>query len=220
MPAQSPGLAVNALALAALMARCTLGPPYQSTLCRAACTMRCEDHQTNSRVAVRADGPPLELPPTSPLPAATANNPYAPKLTVDQRREAVRRCAGGEPQRAVARHFGVGRRSIENLVQSGRYGGQPKAAVPAPTPGSPPPERVVTIPSGQGARKGVDVLVYGLPVATHRSLEALATEVGWSVAAFAREMLVCCVLPSPPPRAMPIRRVGLRHLVSTWEATG
>lgn len=149
----------------------------------------------------------------SPVPSR-----FAPKLTVEQRRTAVRMHSAGTSLRSVARHFGVWPAAVAHLVRSPRYcaGGRTIEAHNAPA--SPPPAdsgvRIAT------PRAGVDLLVYDLPRSTHRTLEKLAEDVGWSVAAFVREVIVCSVLPSPPHRAMPIRRVGLRHRVSTWKGAG
>lgn len=206
---------MNANVVASLTEQCVLA--HASEPRRAPTSVHCEASSADSAVAVSVGSLHVDLVAASPRSRPTAKNPYAPKLTVDQRREAVRMCERGASQRAVARHFGVGRRCIQNLVERGRYGDQPKTEQPVPPPSSPPSERVVPAPSRRGARRGVDVFVHGLPLATHRSLEALAMEVGCSVAAFVRELIVCSVLPLPPHRAMPIRRVGLRHRIATWE---
>lgn len=144
------------------------------------------------------------------VPVASRRCP--PKLTVEQRRDAVRMRSTGVPVKAVARHFGVSPKSIRHLVGSGRYCAGARGAEGRVRPAAP-------AESGTVIRSctGVDLLIYGLPLSTHRALEKLAADAGWSVAAFARELLVCSVLPLPPHRAMPNRRVGLRHLVSTWE---
>lgn len=136
-----------------------------------------------------------------------------PKLTVEQRRDAVWMRSTGVPVKAVARHFGVSPKSIRHLVESGRYCARGAEGRVRPASAAPAESGTVI-----RSRAGVDLLVYGLPLSTHRTLEKLAADSGWSVAAFARELLVCSVLPSPTHRAMPVRRVGLRHLVSTWEA--
>ena len=146
---------------------------------------------------------------------SVASRRCPPKLTVEQRREAVWMRSTGVPLKAVAKHFGVSPKSIRHLVQSGRYCSGARGAEGRVRPvGAAPAESGTVIRS----RAGVDLLVYGLPLSTHRTLEKLTADSGWSVAAFARELLVCSVLPSPTHRAMPIRRVGLRHRVSNWEA--
>ena len=145
----------------------------------------------------------------SPIPSR-----FAPKLTIEQRRSAVGMHRAGASLRSVARHFGVWPAAVAHLVRSPRYCAGARTIEAYNAPASPPPaDSGVRVAR---PRAGVDLLVYGVPLDTHRAVEKLAGDVGWSVADFVHELIVCSVLPSPPHRAMPIRRVGLRHLVSTW----
>lgn len=186
--------------------------------CRSGASPRCEDRTPTLVAALHVNGTAKILAGSRPEPPKTAN-PYAPKLTVEQRREAVRMVHDGRSMKSVARHFGVWPNSIENLVRKGRYAGE---AVSRTTPtvvptmsvgpdGAPPPSA--------GSRTGVDLLIHGLPLENFRALQERANDAGWSVADFAREILACAVPPSMEGRPRPILRVGLRHLISTWRET-
>ncbi len=170
--------------------------------CRSVGSPRCEDRTPTLIAVVHANGTAKTLGGTRPVAPATVS-PYAPKLTVEQRREAVRMVRDGQSMKSVARQFGVRPNSIENLVRRGRYVGEDIAG----TGGAPT--------SRDGSRTGVDLIIRSLPLENYRVLEESANAAGWSLADFARELLACAALPSPVHRPI---RVGLRHLVSTWRS--
>lgn len=152
------------------------------------------------------------------FPSAAQEGPRrtnAHKLTVAQRHALVCMRREGRSRNAVAQRFGVSPSNVDYLVRCGRYG-----AISAPQPVSQVEMSSSSVSSTsmdgssrRVARTGVDLLIRSLPLENHRTLERLAIGSEWSVADFARELLACAAPPSPEP---PVRRVGLRHLVSTW----
>lgn len=178
-------------------------------LCRSMDSPRCEDRTPTPIAAVHVNGTTIEFAGTQPV---APLNPYAPKLTVEQRREAVRMVRDGQSMTSVARHFGVRPNSIENLVRKGRYVGKDVAHT-APAGNTTVPADTYAPSSGVASRTGVDLIIRGLPLENYKTLEESADAAGWSLADFVRELLACAAPPSPIRRPI---RVGLRHLISTW----
>lgn len=188
------------------------------------------------RVASPADGPAHEEPSNGAVPTrrveldpgainshghAERRSPFAPKLTVAQRRAAVRMRREGGSWNAVAQCFAVSPTNVQYLVRCGRYDARPVAEpVSQVRVTTPVPQTIGDITDGgrRAARAGVDLIIHSLPLEHHRTLERLAGEAGWSVADFARELLACAAPPTSAEPAAVVRRVGLRHLVSTWES--
>lgn len=168
-----------------------------------------------SDVDTAADGAQQHLVFISPA-REVPRSPFAPKLTVDQRRAAVRMRIEGASWNAVAQRFGVRPRSVKHLVHCGRYGRIPDPVSHVELASS-PSENAIVDDSRRGAtRKGVDLIIRGLPIENFHTLEVLAAEARCSVADFALDLLACAVPPTVPEPVKTTQRVGLRHLVSTW----
>lgn len=142
---------------------------------------------------------------------------FAPKLTIEQRRAAVRMRREGNTWKAVAQRFGVCIRSVRHLFHCGRYGAIESASLEEPA-STPSESRIIIESSRLTTRKGVDLIIYDLPLDNYRVLEQFAEIAGCSAAAFALELLACATPPTSPEPAKEIRRVGLRHLLSTWRS--
>lgn len=179
-------------------------------------------HDDPSNGAVPTPGDELD-PGVNSVNPAERRSPFAPKLTVAQRRAAVRMRREGRPWNAVAQCFAVSPTNVQYLVRCGRYEARPVAdpvsQVRVTTP-VPQTNGDVANSSRCAARTGVDLIIRSLPLENHRILERLAAEANWSVVDFARELLACAAPPTSAEPAATIRRVGLRHLVSTWEGPG
>ena len=177
------------------------------------------EEKSGSRAAGDGGQLPLAfLPPVDVRPS----NPFAPKLTPALRHAAVHMRSQGNSWDSVAQRFGVTPKSVKYLVGCGRYGGP---AAPAPVSEvrvtSESSSDGVIDPEGRTPATGVDLIIRGLPQDNYRALQDHAHHAGWSVADFARELLACATPPSPvnpATAATAIRRVGLRHLVSTWRS--
>lgn len=152
-----------------------------------------------------------------PPPQERPRSRFAPKLSVEQRRAVVRMRSEGRTLEAVAQRFGVCVRSVRHLVGCGRYGGtEPVSHMELASSQN----NVVDDSRRPAARRGVDLLIRGLPLENYRALAELAESADCSVADFTRELLACAAPPTPARRPTTVRRVGLRHLVSTWASDG
>jgi hypothetical protein len=151
------------------------------------------------------------------FPSAAQEGPRrtnAHKLTVTQRHALVCMRREGRSRNAVAQRFGVSPSNVDYLVGCGRYGGVPAPASHVELASS--ENNIVDDSRRRATRKGVDLIIRGLPLANHRTLERLAGEAGCSVADFTLDLLACAAPPTAPEPARTVQRVGLRHLMSTW----
>lgn len=151
------------------------------------------------------------------FPSATQERPCrtnAHKLTVAQRHALVCMRREGRSRNAVAQRFGVSPSNVDYLVGCGRYGGVPDP--PSHVELASSENNIVDDSRRHATRKGVDLIIHGLPIENFRTLEVLAAEAGCSVADFTLDLLACAVPPTVPEPVKTTQRVGLRHLVSTW----